>query len=134
MKIEGGCHCGAVAYEAEVDPANVGVCHCKDCQQLSGSPYRVTLPTPTQNFRLTRGTLRTYVKTADSGSKRAQTFCPECGAPIYAANPDNPPTLSLRWGSIKQRHELPPKRMIWCGSAAPFAMNLGDIPGVDGQT
>ena len=133
MKIEGGCHCGAVAYEAEVDPASVGICHCKDCQQLSGSPYRVTLPTPTQNFRLTRGTLRTYVKTADSGRKRAQAFCPECGAPIYAANPDNPPTVSLRWGSIKQRDELAPKRMIWCGSAAPFAMNLGDIPGVGGQ-
>ena len=134
MKIEGGCHCGAVAYEAEVDPANVGICHCEDCQQLSGSPYRVTLPTSTQNFRLTRGTLRTYVKTADSGSKRAQTFCPECGAPIYAASPHNPPTVSLRWGSIKQRDQLAPKRMIWCGSAAPFAMNLGDIPGVDGQT
>ncbi|MBL6853628.1 MAG: GFA family protein [Alphaproteobacteria bacterium] len=133
MKIEGGCHCGAVAYEAEVDPANVGICHCTDCQQLSGSPYRVTLPTPTQNFHLTRGMLKTYVKTGDSGTKRAQTFCPECGSPIYAANPDKPPTVSLRWGSIRERDELPPRRMIWCGSAAPFAMNLSDIPGVDAQ-
>src|SRR5262249_26774378 len=100
MKVHGHCHCGQVTYEAEVDPALAAICHCTDCQQLSGSPYRVTLPTPVQNFRLTRGTLKTYVKTAESGTKRAQTFCPECGSPIYAAAPVDPPTISLRWGSI----------------------------------
>ncbi len=133
MKIDGACHCGAIAYEAEIDPEKVGICHCTDCQTLSGSPYRVTLPTPTQNFRLLRGELRTYIKTADSGTQRAQTFCANCGTPIYAAAPQNPPTISLRWGAIRQRVQLPPKRMIWCGSAAPFAQDLTDLPGVDGQ-
>jgi hypothetical protein len=123
-----------VTYEAEVDPALAGICHCTDCQQLSGSPYRVTLPTPVQNFRLTGGTLKTYVKTAESGTKRAQTFCPECGSAIYAAAPDNPPTISLRWGSIVERAQIVPKRQIWCSSAAPFAANLGDIPGAPKQT
>jgi len=134
MKVQGGCHCGAIAYEAEVNPESVGICHCTDCQTLSGSPYRVTLPTPTQNFRLTKGTLKTYVKTADSGTQRAQAFCGACGSPIYAAAPQNPPIISLRWGSIMQRAQLPPKRQIWCGSAAHFAMNLEGLPGVAGQT
>jgi hypothetical protein len=134
VKIEGGCHCGAIAYEAEVDPAMVGICHCTDCQTLSGSPYRVTLPTPAENFRLLRGALRTYIKTADSGTRRAQTFCADCGTPIYAAAPDNPATISLRWGAIRLRTQLPPQRAIWCGSAAPFAMDLTGIPGVDGQS
>jgi len=129
VKVHGRCHCGAVTYEAEVDPDMAGICHCTDCQQLSGSPYRVTLPTPVENFRLTGGTLKTYVKTAESGTKRAQAFCPECGAPIYAAATDNPPTISLRWGSIVERAQIVPKRQIWCRSAAPFAMNIGDIPG-----
>ena len=134
MKVTGQCHCGAIAYEAEVDPQMAGICHCTDCQRLSGSPYRVTLPTPTQNFRLLRGQLKTYIKTADSGTKRAQTFCGDCGSPIYAAAPENPPTISLRWGSIDQRAELPPQRQIWCGSAVQFAMNLGAVPGVSGQS
>ena len=134
MKIDGGCSCGAIKIEGEADPEKTQICHCTDCQQLSGSPYRVTLPTPTQNFRLIRGTLKTYVKTADTGTRRAQTFCGHCGAPIYAAAPETPPTVSLRWGSIRQRDQLPPKRMIWCGSAAPFAMDLSSIPGAQGQT
>lgn len=36
MKIDGGCHCGAITYEAEIDPNSVAVCHCTDCQTLSG--------------------------------------------------------------------------------------------------
>ena len=87
-----------------------------------------------QNFRLVRGHLKPYIKTADSGTKRAQTFCGDCGTPIYAAAPENPPTISLRWGSIDQRAELSPKRQIWCASAAAFAMNLGAVPGVSGQS
>jgi hypothetical protein len=94
----------------------------------------VTLSIPTQNFRLLKGTLRTYVKTADSGTKRAQTFCADCGTPIYASAPQNPPTVSLRWGSIVQRAQLPPKRQIWCGSAVGFAKNLEGLPSVLGQS
>jgi hypothetical protein len=37
MKVEGGCHCGAIAYEAVVDPQSAGLCHCSDCQTLSGA-------------------------------------------------------------------------------------------------
>ena len=49
MKIDGGCHCGAIAYEAEVDPEKTSICHCTDCQQLTGtasvSYTHLTLPT-----------------------------------------------------------------------------------------
>jgi len=41
MKVDGGCHCGNIRYEAEVDPANVVICHSTDCQRLSGSAPRV---------------------------------------------------------------------------------------------
>ncbi len=134
MKIDGNCHCGAIAYEADADPALAGICHCTDCQTLSGSPYRVTLPVPAEGFRLLRGAPKLYIKTADSGTKRAQAFCPDCGTPIYASALENPPTISLRWGAIRQRAQIAPRRQIWCASAAPFAMDLHGLPGVDGQS
>ena len=37
MKIDGRCHCGCITYEAEIDPDKVMICHCTDCQTLSGS-------------------------------------------------------------------------------------------------
>jgi hypothetical protein len=44
LKIDGGCHCGLITYEAEVDPEHVEICHCTDCQSLSGSAFRVFVP------------------------------------------------------------------------------------------
>jgi hypothetical protein len=43
MKIEGGCHCGSIRFEAEVDPATVVICHCTDCQTFSGSASRTVV-------------------------------------------------------------------------------------------
>ena len=34
-------------------------------------------------FRLLAGKPKEYVKTAESGGKRAQGFCPDCGTAIY---------------------------------------------------
>ena len=56
MKVHGRCLCGLVTYEAEVDPARVSACHCTDCQMLTGSAYRVSVPAPRETFLLlTRG-------------------------------------------------------------------------------
>jgi len=52
MRIQGGCHCGKVSYEAEADPAKAGICHCTDCQTLSGSPYVAFIQVPAAGFKL----------------------------------------------------------------------------------
>jgi hypothetical protein len=39
MKIDGACHCGSITYAAEIDPQTVAICHCTDCQTLSGSAF-----------------------------------------------------------------------------------------------
>ena len=128
MKVDGGCHCGRIAYEAEVDPNAVGICHCTDCQTLTGSAYRVSVPAPAASFRLLRGQPKVYIKTSDSGSKRAHAFCADCGSPIYAAAPQDTPTYSLRVGALRQRAELPPRRRIWCRSALPWSLDLSGLP------
>jgi hypothetical protein len=135
MKVTGQCHCGAIAYEAEVDPTALGICHCTDCQRLTGSAYRVTAAAPAATFRLKRGAPRFYIKTGDSGAKRRHAFCGDCGGPIYAAaDSDAPPSYSLRVGALDQRQALaPPRRQIWCGSALPWSGDLSAIPKPDAQ-
>jgi hypothetical protein len=134
MKVEGSCHCGQIAYEAEVDPGTVSVCHCTDCQVLSGSAFRVSVPAPPEAFVLLRGTPRTYVKTtAESGNKRIHAFCADCGAPIYATALAQPAAYSLRVGALAQRAHLPPRRQIWCRSALPWSTSLEAVPRRDRQ-
>ena len=124
MHIEGGCHCGYITYEAEVDQAAVGICHCTDCQTLTGSAFRVTVPAGKAGFRLLAGQPKIYVKTAESGTQRAHGFCPECGTPIYATSVTDPQVYGIRVGTTRQRQELPPGKQTWCRSALNWAMNI----------
>lgn len=132
MYVTGSCHCGAIRYSAEVDPANAGLCHCADCQKLSGSPWRASVPTRAEDFRI-EGAPKVYVKTAESGNKRGQAFCGECGSPLYAFSPGDPQVFNLRLGSVDQRAELPPQRQIWCSSALPWALDISGLPSRERQ-
>lgn len=124
MKIHGRCHCGELTYEAEVDPAQVSICHCLDCQILTGTAYRVSVPARAADFRILSGVPKIYVKTAESGNARAQAFCGTCGTPIYASDVKHPTLFNLRTGAIAERAELKPRRQIWCRSALDWAQHL----------
>jgi hypothetical protein len=130
MKIEGQCHCGKIAYEAAVDPEKSAICNCNACQTLSGAPWRASVPAMAKDFRLKGAEPKRYVKIAESGAKRVQTFCENCGSPIYSTAFDDPVIYNLRLGAVKQRAQLPPKRQIWCESALPWACDISGIPGV----
>jgi len=126
MKIDGRCHCGYVTYDAEIDPEKVIICHCRDCQMLSGSAFRTMALSREGTFRLRSGQLKIYVKTADSGNKREQTFCAECGTPIYSAPVgEDKNVVSLRVGSIRQRDQMIPNDQFWFRSARAW---LGILP------
>ena len=127
MKVDGGCHCGNITFEAEIDPDTVTVCHCTDCQQLTGTAFNTVVFAPRAGFKLS-GTPKIYFKTGSSGAKRAQAFCPECGSRIYAsAAVAEPERYNLRLGTIRQRRELRPQRQIWCRSAFDWVMELGPV-------
>ena len=129
MKVNGKCHCGAITYEAIVDPQRVAICHCADCQRLTGSAYRVSVPAAPDSFSLLTGSPAVYVKRAESGAKRAQAFCSVCGSPLYTYAPDaDVVTYGLRVGCIDQRRELPPRQQKWCQSALEWSMDITHLP------
>jgi hypothetical protein len=128
MIIDGHCHCGQIKFAAEVDVDGLAICHCTDCQMLSGSAFRATVLAPAEKFRLLKGTPKSYIKTAESGNRRRHTFCATCGTPIYACAVENPKSYSLRIGTIAQRALLRPQRQIWRRSALNWVDALGDIP------
>lgn len=134
MKVEGSCLCGEIAYEGEAQPGTIILCHCGSCQQQTGSVFRTNVPVPAESFRILKGEPRIYIKTADSGNKRAHAFCGTCGGPIYATDAVNPTRYSLRVGALKQKHELgEPARQIWTKRRFPWLCELDEIPAMEGQ-
>ncbi len=135
MKIDGGCHCGNITYEAEIDPDKVVICHCTDCQTLSGSAFRTVAMSDAGTFRLRSGEPRIYVKTAESGAKREQGFCPDCGTPIYSTSVgDGAKVHGIRAGTIRQRERLVPKLQVWSRSQQHWLDDLGGVPKIEQQS
>lgn len=128
MHINGACHCGSISFTAEIDPSRVTVCHCTDCQVLSGSPFRAVVAAPVESFVL-RGQPRSYIKVAQSGNRRVQAFCPECGTPLYGTAPENATSVIIRLGCVEQRAQLQPAVQIWQRSAMSWTSELSSIPG-----
>ncbi len=134
MKIDGGCHCGNITYEADIDPDKVFVCHCTDCQGISGSAFRSLVVAAGDRFTMS-GTPKIYVKTGDSGTPRAQAFCPECGSHIYSSSVDDQPeAFNIRLGTTRQRDQLRPQAQFWSRSAQDWVMDLGQIKRFETQS
>jgi len=128
MKIDGACHCGDIRYEGEADPEKAAICHCTDCQTLSGSAFRTVVPVHSDHFRIVAGQPAIYVKNGESGNKREQAFCRRCGSPIYATAPgDGPKVYNIRAGTIRQRDQFVPKVQWWSRSKQRWINDIASM-------
>ena len=130
MKIDGRCYCGSITYEAEIDPENVELCHCTDCQVFGGSAFRTFAPV--DMFKLLSGRPSKYIKTGESGRKHARWFCPDCGTAVYVTvGIEGEPPFWVVVPTARQRNELPPKIQYWVRSAQHWLSDLDALPRVE---
>lgn len=132
LPVTGRCHCGAVQLRATVDRTRVFVCHCTDCQVLTGSAFRVVVPALAGSCEVS-GPVSSYARRADSGAVRLQVFCPACGTPLMAQSADGQGLATLRVGVLDQRAKLSPVAQLWQRSALPWVQGLHDVPGCSQQ-
>ncbi|TGT12459.1 GFA family protein, partial [Mesorhizobium sp. M8A.F.Ca.ET.213.01.1.1] len=108
--------------------------HCTDCQQLTGTAFRVTVPAPESNYRITSGSPKVYIKTGSSGAKRAQGFCGDCDSHLYATSVgDGPKIYGIRAGTSRQREELVPRKQVWHRSALQWLPEFHDMTTIEEQ-
>lgn len=132
MKITGRCHCGKILYEAKIDVDNVVICHCTDCQRLSGSAFRTVAMSDKGAFKFLAGEPKIYIKTGDSGNEREQAFCSDCGSSIYSTSVgDGPRQYGIRLGTVDQRNQITPKKQKWIGSSQPWTQEIVLLPTSD---
>jgi hypothetical protein len=128
MKVDGGCYCGYIDFEGEADPDKTTICHCTDCQALTGTSFRVNVAIPDSSFRMLSGEPTTFIKIGGSGAKREQGFCPKCGTPLYSTAPgDGPKVYIVRVGTLRQRDNFIPKAQNWTRSRQPWVTGLASV-------
>lgn len=74
----GGCMCGAVRYEINLDGAKTGNCHCRDCQKNSGGAFMPFTSVDTGKLRW----ISEPTGVASASKNAVRRFCAKCGTPM----------------------------------------------------
>jgi len=99
MKVEGGCYCGALRYEAEGDPLFKGQCHCRECQYISGGSPNLVMGMAESGFRWTKGAPKVFQR-SDLESPVTREFCGECGTHITSKPPSMAGAALIKVGTL----------------------------------
>jgi hypothetical protein len=82
MTLTGGCHCGAIRFEASGSPKTHALCHCGDCRRHSGAPLVGWAMYAHDAVKVVRGTPKVY----ESSAHGRRHFCPDCGTGLFYVN------------------------------------------------
>jgi len=72
--LSGSCRCGQVRISVRDEPLRVGICHCKDCREESGSAFTFYAVWPAGHFE----------RIGETSAFRGRHFCPRCGSRLFA--------------------------------------------------
>jgi ubiquinone/menaquinone biosynthesis C-methylase UbiE len=116
---KGGCRCGGVQYTASARPKDIVFCHCRACQQLSGSAYIPFTVIPRTALAFTKESTREMLKLSDVAER---SFCSKCGSPItmtYAFDEDETSLTmsSVDLESLKCEAPIVKKHIFLCEKA-----------------
>lgn len=128
MSMTGGCLCGAIRYEVSADPMFQAICHCRDCQYVSGGAPANVILTPAAAITLTKGQTRVYWMEAESGARIGREFCENCGTPLFSELESQPQMKVIKVGGLDDPSAFAPALHIWTGSAQPWHRLNPDLP------
>lgn len=123
----GGCHCGAVRYEVTAEPVASVMCHCSDCQKLSGTAAAAIFAVPREAMK-SEGEVSYYAKTGDSGKEARMAFCPNCGTRLFGLPEVASHLATVCASSLDNPAQFEPTANIFTASAQHWAAMDPDIP------
>ena len=119
MKIDGGCHCGYVTYEAEADPGDTLICHCTDCQRHTGSAFVLNAIIETSAIKMIRGDPQAIPVHRDYGPHDIYR-CRKCKVAVWSDYGRRPQIRFVRVGTLDDPSALRPDIHIYTRTKASW--------------
>lgn len=124
--VSGGCLCGSIRFEATAEAAFQLLCHCTDCQTVSGAAAYAAYVVPIDTLNVTKGEPAHFEVTAESGRINSRHFCPNCGTRVWAKLTEMG-MASVNGLALDDRNHFQPAANHMADSA-PGWCQLGDLP------
>lgn len=122
--MDGGCICGEVRYRVR-QPQVVLICHCRNCQQRSGSAYAMSMLTYRADFEVLSGETLSRDLPGGSGELHRQHICPHCFTRTHTEMLAYPDVINVRPGTLDDAAAVKPIAQIWTSLAQPWALAPG---------
>src|SRR5919198_5272264 len=121
LPLTGGCLCGGVRYEVTEPLVTAGYCHCTRCQRRTGSAAAVSALVVPGSLRITSG--KDLLASFDPPDGWSKVFCSACGGALWAQNPADRETISVRMGTFDGDPGITPPYRPFVADAAPWGPN-----------
>ncbi|WP_170415152.1 GFA family protein [Ruegeria arenilitoris] len=115
-KIEGGCKCGLVRYSGFRSDLPMFRCHCRDCQQLTGSGHSEMVPLVAKSVSI-GDALKTFEMAGGSGLSTFSGFCPNCGSPLIRRSERMSDCIYVHAASMDDPSKYHPAKSIYSEAA-----------------
>jgi len=124
LPLTGGCICGQLRYAVR-DPQVVLACHCRNCQQRTGSAFALSMLTLRKDFEVVSGETLSADLPGGSGALHRQHICPHCFTRTYTEMLAYPDIINVRPGTLDDPSVARPVAQIWTRLAQPWAVAEG---------
>ena len=130
----GGCHCGAVRFEVDVDPEQDEIldCNCSICA-MKGFLHLIV---PPERFRIVEG--NDLLTTFESSEHGRRQFCKTCGTQLFCwhekSDGSAPDFIDITLASISDPIDRQPEMHFYFDSGADWITVNDELPKLGGAT
>lgn len=125
MRLDGGCHCGAIRYQVDGDIIVHSLCHCTDCRRHAGAPMVGWAMHPASAVKVTKGEPKVYA----SSEHGRRHFCADCGSGLFYVNEQNlPGIIDVQSGTFDNPDAVPAAIHIQVAERIDWMKSAHELP------
>jgi len=106
------CACGRLTATCEGEPILVSLCHCRACQQRTGSAFGIAAFFERSAVD-TAGRSSQYTRASDRGHDVTFHFCPDCGSSVYWLPARKPDLIAVAAGAFADPAFPAPSKSVY---------------------
>lgn len=126
---DGGCGCGAVRYRLLDEPIFVNNCHCRQCQQQTGTGSAVNAFIEAEKLEHISGEVTEHDFTTGSGGTQVVVRCAKCGTPVWSHYPRlGRKGAGVRVGTLDDPSSVRPDAIVFISERPDWAPLPEGIP------